>query len=139
MVGRTIESSNAEPSKKQAVWPSFQVPERVQEVVDAWETKIDDSPPPPPDNKLITEKLIIAQPEDPSHWSILFTNNQHLPVLTHIDKYGCITEAELIKMLGSPRAGRKFTLMLEEYSKQLPFNIKVQPSASGSRYTKVTS
>jgi hypothetical protein len=139
IVGRSINSSKAEPTKKQAVWPWFHVPEREQEAVEAWETKLDDSLLPAPDNKLIAEEQFIIEPQEPSHWSILFTNNQHLPVLIHIDKYGCITEAELIKMLGSSRSGRKFTLMLEEYSKQLPFNIKVQPSASGSRYIKVNS
>jgi hypothetical protein len=114
-----------------------EVPEREQDVVDAWETEIDDSPQPPPENIFIPDEIVIAEPEDLLHWSISFTNNQHLPVLTQIDKYGCITEIELIKVLGSARAARKFTLMLEEYSRQLPFDIKVQASASGNRYTKV--
>jgi hypothetical protein len=138
-VTRTVNPPDSEPTKKQAVWLPPQVPESGQDVVDIWETEIDDSPQPPPENDVMTDEIVIAEPEDSSHWSISFTSNQHLPVLTQIDKYGCITEMELIKVLGSARAARKFTLMLEEYSSQLPFDIKVQPSASGSRYTKVNS
>jgi hypothetical protein len=136
---RTVSLRDSELADKQAVWWPSQVLESGQDVVDVWETKADDLPQPPPENDFITEEIVIAEPQDPSHWSMSFANNQHLPVLTHIDKYGCITEVELIRMLGSSRAGRKFTLMLEEYSKQLPFDIKVRPSASGSRYTKANS
>jgi hypothetical protein len=128
--GRSIKPR--ESSNKQAVWPSFQVSESGQ-------IATDDSQQPSPDNNLMAEKPVITKPEDSLHWSISFTDNQHLPVLNHIDKYGCITEMELIRMLGSSRAARKFTLTLEEYSKQLPFDIKVKPSASGSRYTKSSS
>jgi hypothetical protein len=73
------------------------------------------------------------------HWSVSFAENQHQPLLNHIDQFGCITEAEVIQMLGSPRAARSFTIKLEQYSKLLPFDIKVQPSPSGSRYTKTNS
>jgi hypothetical protein len=70
------------------------------------------------------------------HWSVGFSGNQHLPLLIHIDQYGCITEAEIIKMLNDTRAARRFTTKLEQYSKLLPFDIKVQTSPTGSRYTK---
>jgi hypothetical protein len=73
------------------------------------------------------------------HWSVSFTDNQHLPLLTHIDQYGCITEAEIIKMLNDTRAARRFTTKLEHYSRLLPFDIKVQTSPTGSRYTKSSS
>jgi hypothetical protein len=136
---RTVSPRDSELADKQAVWLPSEAPEKEQDVVYAWEAEIDDSPQPLPENNFIPDEIVIAEPEDSSHWSISFTNNQHLPVLTQIDKYGCITEVELIKVLGSARAARKFTLMLEEYSRQLPFDIKVQPSASGSRYTKVNS
>jgi hypothetical protein len=139
--GDATRSANPYDSKlveEQAVWLPSQLPESGQDVkVDAWQTEIDNLPP--PDNNSITDEIVITEIEESSHWSISFTNNQHLPVLIHIDKYGCITEMELIRMLGSSRAARKFTLTLEEYSQHLPFDIKVQPSASGSRYTKVNS
>jgi hypothetical protein len=136
---RTVNLRDSELADKQVAWSSSEVPEREQDINDAWETEIDNLPQPPPENDFITDEIVTCEPEESSHWSISFTNNQHLPVLTHIDKYGCITEVELIRMLGASRAARKFTLMLEEYSSQLPFDIKVQPSASGSRYTKVNS
>jgi hypothetical protein len=137
--GRSVNPRDSELAEKQAVWLPSEVPEREQDVVYAWETEIDDSPQPLPENNSIPDEIVISEPEDSSHWSLSFADNQHLPVLTQIDKYGCITEVELIKVLGSARAARKFTLMLEEYSRQLPFDIKVQPSASGSRYTKANS
>jgi hypothetical protein len=136
---RTANLRAAESADKQAVWLPSEVPERGEDVVNARETEIDDSPQSPPENGFIPDEIVIAETEDSSHWSISFADNQHLPVLTQIDKYGCITEVEVVKVLGSSRAARKFTLMLEEYSRQLPFDIKVQPSASGSRYTKVNS
>jgi hypothetical protein len=137
--GRSVNPRDSKLTDKQAMRLPSPVPENVQDVVDVWETETVDLPQPPPDNNFITDEIDITKSEDSSHWSISFTNNQHLPVLTHIDKYGSITEVELIRMLGASRAARKFTLMLEEYSSQLPFDIKVQPSASGSRYTKVNS
>ncbi|MFA9201927.1 MAG: hypothetical protein ACEQSC_00045 [Candidatus Nanopelagicaceae bacterium] len=73
------------------------------------------------------------------HWSIAFTDNQHLPVLAHIDQYGCITEAEVIRMLGNARLARGFTTQLDTYSRSLPFDVKVQPSLSGNRYIKSNS
>ncbi len=133
---QTINSGIAEPTKKQAVWVAFQGLEKEKKAANAWEPKTDDYSP-PPENIPIAEKPVIVESENPLNWSISFANNQHLSVLTHIDKYGCITEVEAIQMLGSSRAVRSFTVKLEEYSKSLPFDIKVQPSPSGSRYTKV--
>ena len=140
-MGRSGRSQIFKSVEKETVWLPPQLPESWQEAEgDAWETDIGEASEPPSENDFVTtEEPTVVEPEDPSHWSISFANNQHLSILAHIDKYGCITEAELAKMLGSPRASRKFTLMLEEYSKQLPFDIKVQPSASGNRYTKVNS
>jgi hypothetical protein len=137
---QSINPPDAELFKNRTVWEPPQVSESWQDS-HVWESELsepDDSLQPLPDNNFIPDEIVITEP-DPSHWSISFTENQHLPALTHIDKYGCITEVELIGMLGSSRAARKFTLMLEEYSRKLPFDIKVQPSASGSRYTKVNS
>jgi hypothetical protein len=72
-----------------------------------------------------------------SHWSITLVDNQYLPILAHIDEYNCITEAEIIKVMGSARLARKFTTSFDEYSKLLPFDIKVEFTTSGNRYTKV--
>jgi hypothetical protein len=95
------------------------------------------------DQQPLIEEDIFEELTDSSehfpHWSVSFIDNQHLPLLTHIDQYGCITEAEIIKMLNDTRAARRFTTKLEQYSKLLPFDIKVQTSPTGSRYTKSSS
>lgn len=88
---------------------------------------------------LASDEVETTESEHCPHWSIAFTDNQYLSVLTHIDKYGCITEAEVIKVLGSARLARKFTNQIETYSGLLPFDVKVQSSPSGNRYTKSNS
>jgi hypothetical protein len=85
------------------------------------------------------DKVEAVENDDRPHWSIALVDNQYLPILTHIDEYDCITEAEIIKILGNARVARRFTTELDEYSKLLPFDVKVQSSASGNRYTKVRS
>jgi hypothetical protein len=85
---RTVNPRDSELAEKQAVWLPSEVPEREQDVVYAWETEIGDSPQPLPENNSIPDEIVITEPEDSSHWSISFADNQHLPVLTQIDKYG---------------------------------------------------
>ena len=84
-------------------------------------------------------EVVAIESDDCPHWSIALVDNQYLPILVHIDEYDCITEAEVIKMLGNARLARRFTTKLDEYSKLLPFDVKVQSSASGNRYNKVYS
>ncbi len=69
-------------------------------------------------------------------WYDGFEDNPHLMVLLHIEKHGAITEAEASSLLGNPRLVRQFANRLSEYSQQLPFAIRVELSASGSRYLK---
>jgi hypothetical protein len=85
------------------------------------------------------DEVEAVEHDDRPHWSIALVDNQYLPILIHIDEYDCITEAEIIKMMGNVRVARRFTTKLEEYSKLLPFDVKVQSSANGNRYTKVRS
>jgi hypothetical protein len=85
------------------------------------------------------DEVETAENEHCPHWSIAFTGNQHLPILAHIEEYGCVTEAEVIKMLGNARLARGFTTQLDIYSRLLPFDVKVQPSLSGNRYIKSNS
>jgi hypothetical protein len=86
-----------------------------------------------------SDEVETTENEHCPHWSIAFTDNQHLPILAHIEEYGAITEAEVIKMLGNARLARGFTTQLDIYSRSLPFDVKVQPSLSGNRYIKSNS
>jgi chromosome segregation ATPase len=71
-----------------------------------------------------------------TEWYGGFEDNPHLMVLLHIEKHGAITEAEASSILGNPRSVRQFANRLSEYSQHLPFAIRVELSASGSRYLK---
>ena len=82
------------------------------------------------------DEFEISESEHCPHWSIAFTDNQHLPILTQIDRHGCITEAEVIELLGSARLARRFATHIETYSELLPFDVNVQSLPSGNRYTK---
>jgi hypothetical protein len=84
------------------------------------------------------DEVQTSESEHCPHWSIAFTDNQYLPIFTHIDRHGCITESEVVKLLGSARLARKFTTQIETYSELLPFDVNVQSSPSGNRYTKST-
>ena len=71
-----------------------------------------------------------------AQWYIYFDKNPHLDILKHIEQYGIITESEASNILGNYRNVRQFTNNLREYSQHLPFSIKVEVLASGSRYIK---
>jgi hypothetical protein len=56
--------------------------------------------------------------------------------LDHILKHGSASEAELITMLGSPRAARRFAANLEYLLKDSPFIVRVECTADGKRYIR---
>jgi chromosome segregation ATPase len=69
-------------------------------------------------------------------WEAKFIDNPHLRVLQHIEKHGTITEAEASSKLGNTRSVRQFANKLAEYTRDLPFSIRVESSPKGNRYIK---
>ncbi len=69
-------------------------------------------------------------------WHQQFIDNPHLEILQHIEKHGAIAEAEVNHKLGNPRSVRQFANKLEEYTRYLPFTIRVESSPQGSRYLR---
>jgi hypothetical protein len=57
-------------------------------------------------------------------------------VFLHIDKHGSVTEEEIVAMLGSARAARKFALGFDAYLAKLPFRVRGEANASGKRYVR---
>jgi hypothetical protein len=57
-------------------------------------------------------------------------------VFEHIEKYGVITEPEVITMLGDARALRRFSRAFDALAERLPFLIRIETAPSGKRYVK---
>jgi hypothetical protein len=57
-------------------------------------------------------------------------------VFEHIDRHGSITTPELVNLLGSPRAARRFDKNLSDHCELTPFGVSVQTENSVKRYTK---
>jgi hypothetical protein len=54
-------------------------------------------------------------------------------VFIHLSTHGSATEAEIVAILGSPRAFRRFSLHFDEYVRCVPFRVRVEPAADGSK------
>ena len=57
-------------------------------------------------------------------------------VFEHLAVHGAITEGEVTRMLGSPRAFRRFSLDFDEHVRKVPFRIRMEPGTDGKRYVK---
>jgi PglZ domain-containing protein len=54
----------------------------------------------------------------------------------HLQQHGAVTEAELTRILGSPRAFRRFSLAFEGYARLAPFRVRIEAGPDGKRYVK---
>lgn len=54
----------------------------------------------------------------------------------HLATHGIVTETEAAKFLGSPRAVRRFSTSVDEYSKRVPFTIRVDTVSGVKRYVR---
>ena len=57
-------------------------------------------------------------------------------VFIHLADHGSITEAEVTRFLGSPRAFRRFSLEFEANARKVPFRVRIEAGADGKRYVK---
>ncbi len=57
-------------------------------------------------------------------------------VFVHLSEHGAITEPEVTRMLGSPRAFRRFSLDFDDLVRKVPFRVRTEPGADGKRYVK---
>lgn len=69
-------------------------------------------------------------------WGDSVADEATLRVLVHLERHGVVTESELISILGSPRAARRFALDLESVVQGLPFNVAVESMNGGKRYVR---
>jgi hypothetical protein len=57
-------------------------------------------------------------------------------VFLHLERHGSITEAEVTRMVGSPRAFRRFSLDFDGYARKVPFRVRIDAAEDGKRYVK---
>jgi len=72
-------------------------------------------------------------------WSDAIADAGLRSVFVHIGKHGVITETEVTRLLGSPRAFRRFSIEWEEHRAKLPFKVRIESNDSGKRYVKEES
>ncbi len=72
-------------------------------------------------------------------WSDAIADAGLRSVFVHIGKHGVITETEVTRLLGSPRAFRRFSIEWEEHRAKLPFKVRIEANDSGKRYVKEES
>lgn len=69
-------------------------------------------------------------------WQDAFEDAGVRAVFEHLAEHGSITEVELNRMLGSPRAARQFALKFDGYLQKLPFKVRIEGTFEGKRYVK---
>ncbi len=113
--------------------------ERVQSAVpDQWYSVLGTTALPPKMTKASTIPPPPEQERAPRSegWAGAIADEGARKMFLHIEKHGSITEAEAAKLLGSPRAFRKFSLELETHLPKLPFRIRIDTAGDGKRYVR---
>lgn len=54
----------------------------------------------------------------------------------HIERFGMVSEGQLVELLGGARATRRFALHFETYLSYVPFEVRVESTATEKRYVK---
>lgn len=69
-------------------------------------------------------------------WALTIADEGPRQVFLHIARHGAITEEEAVRLLGSPRAARRFAAAFDDMKQQLPFLVRVETTERGKRYVK---
>ncbi|AWJ86774.1 alkaline phosphatase (plasmid) [Azospirillum sp. TSH58] len=69
-------------------------------------------------------------------WALAIADEGARQVFLHIARHGAITEEEAVRLLGSPRAARRFAAAFDDMKRQLPFLVRVETTERGKRYVK---
>jgi len=77
-------------------------------------------------------------PAASSAWSDAFRGQPVQGVFLHIETHGAVHEEDLLRMLGSPRAYRRFCVDLEDHLPKLPFGVRVDVVDGMKRYVRET-
>jgi len=77
-----------------------------------------------------------APPPAPEGWAGTIADEGIRNVFLHLEKHGVVTEPEVTRLLGSPRAFRKFSLEFEVHLAKLPFRVRIETGEGGKRYVR---
>jgi len=77
-------------------------------------------------------------PQSPAaaSWAEHISDEGIRKVFLHVEKHAVITETEIIGLLGSPRAFRRFSVEFDEYLAKLPFKVRTETGEGGKRYVR---
>ena len=78
----------------------------------------------------------VERPSESEDWQSRFEDEKIRQVFRHLQAHGNLTEEELVGMLGTPRAARRFSSGLDEYARHLPFHVGVEVVGSVKRYVR---
>ena len=81
-------------------------------------------------------QVSVHQSGPAADWSNVIPNEGARRVFLHLHRHGSLKEAELVGMLGSARAARRFALEFDNYLTMLPFRVRVEPGPEGKRYVR---
>ncbi len=73
---------------------------------------------------------------DKMAWLSEFDDEGVRDVFRHLAEHGNLTESEAAKMVGGPRALRRFSRNFETYRQRLPFNARIETVAGVKRYVR---
>lgn len=77
-------------------------------------------------------------PPPAADWALAIADEGPRRVFLHIGDHGVVDEAEMNRLLGSPRAVRRFALAFEDWLPLLPFRVITETTERGKRYVKQT-
>jgi hypothetical protein len=77
-----------------------------------------------------------AAPTPAAAWMDNIADEGARAVFVHLSEHGSITEEEIVRKLGNPRAFRRFSLGFDGYLKFLPWKARIESNASGKRYVR---
>lgn len=69
-------------------------------------------------------------------WQASLPDEATRRVFVHLDEHGALAEEELVAMLGSPRAARRFAAEFDTLAVRVPYAVRVEQTAAGKRYVK---
>lgn len=74
--------------------------------------------------------------DDSVAWADAIPDAGARAVFLHLQKYRKVTEEELTRILGSPRAVRRFSVSFESFARLAPFRVRIEPGPNGKQYVK---
>jgi RecA/RadA recombinase len=106
--------------------------ERAQYLAQTAKTR--DAAPAPVDTPVTVSTMGTARA--PVAWADAFRTEELKSVFRHIETHGALGEEELVAMLGSPRAYRRFCVDIEDHLAKTPFGVRIDVVNGTKRYVR---